>query len=314
MVSNEPVTVTPRPTASSTRTGPRCDATTARSCVSRAGSAPSSTAADKSGRHRSPPARAPARQPARLRPTDESPSMMSFTARRPAPSRSSLPGRRSRRPPGPAASKERAVGFGNLGSSKEPIKIDADKLDVFDKESRAVFAGNVVAVQGDSTMNARLMTVFYEQKRDQHGAKPAAAPAGRRAPTTARSRRSIARARSPSCRRPRSRPATTPPSTGSPTRSSSSATRPERRAERHRAASGSSTTSIPASPMSKRRPAAACRALFVPGSNARRRRRRGRAAGAAQSRSRRQRRRPTERARRGLRPRDCPLFSDRCAL
>lgn len=66
--------------------------------------------------------------------------------------------------------KERAVGFGNFGSSKEPIKIDADKLDVFDKEGRAVFSGNVVAVQGESTMNCSLMTVFYEQQnRGQNG-------------------------------------------------------------------------------------------------------------------------------------------------
>ena len=34
------------------------------------------------------------------------------------------------------------------GDSKEPIKIDADKLDVLDKENRAVFTGNVVAVPG----------------------------------------------------------------------------------------------------------------------------------------------------------------------
>ncbi len=73
------------------------------------------------------------------------------------------------------ASKERAVGFGNFGSSKEPIKIDANKLDVFDKEGRAVFTGDVVAVQGESTMKCTIMTVFYEQ-RDQNGgqATPAA--------------------------------------------------------------------------------------------------------------------------------------------
>lgn len=71
------------------------------------------------------------------------------------------------------ASKERAAGFGNFGSSKEPIKIDADKLDVYDKEGRAVFSGNVVAVQGDSTMNCTLMTVFYEQKKDEAGNKSA---------------------------------------------------------------------------------------------------------------------------------------------
>jgi lipopolysaccharide export system protein LptA len=67
------------------------------------------------------------------------------------------------------AEKERAAGFGNFGSSKEPIKIDADRLDVYDKEGRAVFTGSVVAVQGDSTMNCTLMTVFYEQNRDQSG-------------------------------------------------------------------------------------------------------------------------------------------------
>jgi lipopolysaccharide export system protein LptA len=77
------------------------------------------------------------------------------------------------------ASKERAVGFGNFGSSKEPIKIDANKLDVYDKEGRAVFSGDVVAVQGESTMKCTLMTVFYEQNRDQQGnAQPAAAAQG----------------------------------------------------------------------------------------------------------------------------------------
>lgn len=74
-----------------------------------------------------------------------------------------------------AQPRERAAGFGNFGASKEPIKIDADKLDVYDKEGRAVFSGNVVAVQGESTMNCTLMTVLYEQKRDgQAGAAPSA--------------------------------------------------------------------------------------------------------------------------------------------
>jgi lipopolysaccharide export system protein LptA len=59
----------------------------------------------------------------------------------------------------------RQSAFGELGSNKDPIKIDADRLDVFDKEGRAVFAGNVVAVQGDSTMKCSLLTVFYEAGR-----------------------------------------------------------------------------------------------------------------------------------------------------
>jgi len=77
-----------------------------------------------------------------------------------------------------AGGKDRnAAGFGNFGASKEPIKIDADKLDVFDKEGRAVFSGNVVAVQGESTMNCSLMTVYYEQRNQgQGGVTQAAAP------------------------------------------------------------------------------------------------------------------------------------------
>ncbi|MFC4175212.1 LptA/OstA family protein [Microvirga sp. GCM10011540] len=76
------------------------------------------------------------------------------------------------------AGKERAVGFGNFGASKEPIKIDADRLDVFDKEGRAVFTGNVVAVQGESTMNCSLMTVYYEQQNREGGGAATPGPQG----------------------------------------------------------------------------------------------------------------------------------------
>lgn len=76
--------------------------------------------------------------------------------------------------------------FGGMGGdSKEPIKIDADKLDVLDKENRAVFSGNVVAVQGETTVRCSKMTVFYEG-RGQAGLPGAAAPAPA-APTQAAS-------------------------------------------------------------------------------------------------------------------------------
>ncbi len=72
--------------------------------------------------------------------------------------------------------------FGGMGGdSKEPIKIDADKLDVLDKDNKAVFSGNVVAVQGETTVRCSVMTVFYEGRGQggQAGAaqRPAAAPA-----------------------------------------------------------------------------------------------------------------------------------------
>jgi len=69
------------------------------------------------------------------------------------------------------------------GDSKEPIKIDADKLDVLDKENKAVFTGNVVAVQGETTVRCTVMTVLYEGRNGGPGgagaarAAPAAAPA-----------------------------------------------------------------------------------------------------------------------------------------
>jgi lipopolysaccharide export system protein LptA len=91
---------------------------------------------------------------------------------------------------GPAApNKERSSAVGTLGSNKEPIKIDADRLDVFDKESRAVFEGNVVAVQGDSTMKCTTLVVYYEPRNQGQGsAKTSAgaqAPAGTQAAPSA---------------------------------------------------------------------------------------------------------------------------------
>jgi len=79
--------------------------------------------------------------------------------------------------PAPAAPRgeDAPPAVGPLGSNKEPIKIDADKLDVFDKESRAVFEGNVVAVQGDSTMKCTTLTVFYEPRNQAGDAKTASA-------------------------------------------------------------------------------------------------------------------------------------------
>ena len=66
------------------------------------------------------------------------------------------------------------------GDSKEPIKIDADKLDVLDKENKAIFTGNVVAVQGETTVRCTEMTVLYEGRGGGQGGAAtarAAAPA-----------------------------------------------------------------------------------------------------------------------------------------
>ncbi|KQT19439.1 organic solvent tolerance protein OstA [Methylobacterium sp. Leaf399] len=76
----------------------------------------------------------------------------------------------------PKKDKDRGGAVGALGGGKEPIKIDADRLDVFDRENKAVFAGNVVAVQGDSTIRCSTMTVRY--KRGKEKGEKAESPEG----------------------------------------------------------------------------------------------------------------------------------------
>lgn len=68
----------------------------------------------------------------------------------------------------PALAQKTAAPVGAFGGSgKEPIKIDADRLDVFDKENKAIFAGNVVAVQGDATIRCSALTVHYKRGKKE---------------------------------------------------------------------------------------------------------------------------------------------------
>jgi lipopolysaccharide export system protein LptA len=60
-----------------------------------------------------------------------------------------------------------------------PIEITSDKLDVFQNENKAIFTGNVIAVQGTTNMRSTEMTVFY---RDKGTAAPTPAPAPDAAP------------------------------------------------------------------------------------------------------------------------------------
>jgi lipopolysaccharide export system protein LptA len=53
------------------------------------------------------------------------------------------------------------------GSSKEPISIDADKLVYFDKEQKAVYSGNVIAIQGDSKLTCSTLTIFLAKNEAQ---------------------------------------------------------------------------------------------------------------------------------------------------
>ena len=57
------------------------------------------------------------------------------------------------------------------GNSREPIHIDAGKLEYFDKEQRLVYSGGVLAKQGEATLKAPTLTIFFT-KDEGKGAKP----------------------------------------------------------------------------------------------------------------------------------------------
>jgi len=61
-------------------------------------------------------------------------------------------------------------------SSREPFNISADKLDYFDKEQKAIYSGNVIAIQGDTRLKASTLTIFFDNKPGPAGA--AQAPTG----------------------------------------------------------------------------------------------------------------------------------------
>lgn len=52
-------------------------------------------------------------------------------------------------------------------NSNEPIEITADSLEVFRAENRAIFTGDVEAVQAEMKLNSDVMVVFYKQNDSQ---------------------------------------------------------------------------------------------------------------------------------------------------
>ena len=71
----------------------------------------------------------------------------------------------------PATKKTNAVLPG--GNSKQPINIEALKLDYFDKEQKLIYTGNVVAIQGESKLKASVLTIFLTPKNPDGAASTA---------------------------------------------------------------------------------------------------------------------------------------------
>lgn len=62
-----------------------------------------------------------------------------------------------------------------LGNDNQPIEITADQLEVVQPNRKAVFRGNVVAVQGNVSLRASTMTVYYRTANERSGAMGAIA-------------------------------------------------------------------------------------------------------------------------------------------
>lgn len=95
------------------------------------------------------------------------------------------------------------------GHSKEPVKIEADRLEVRETDQAAVFSGNVVVVQGKSTLRTTKLTIEYTEKAKAaaadggHGASDAAAAPGTppATPIAAQAKQGSASARLPTSSR-----------------------------------------------------------------------------------------------------------------
>lgn len=60
------------------------------------------------------------------------------------------------------------------GNAKDPVNIDAAKLDYFDKEQKLVYTGNVVATQGESKLQAGRLVIYLAPKNAKTSAKTSA--------------------------------------------------------------------------------------------------------------------------------------------
>ena len=72
-----------------------------------------------------------------------------------------------------AGRKQNANGANPFGASDQPVDVYAKRLDVFDDKKIAVFAGNVRAVQGETTLVTRELEIAYKnEEKPSDGRKP----------------------------------------------------------------------------------------------------------------------------------------------
>lgn len=62
------------------------------------------------------------------------------------------------------------------GNSKEPVNIEADRLEYYNKDQKAIYIGNVIVVQGETSMKCTKLTIFINRQDKKDPKQPKAAP------------------------------------------------------------------------------------------------------------------------------------------
>jgi len=65
--------------------------------------------------------------------------------------------------PSPSASPSADAGLFPGGNSKDPINIEADRLDYSDRDAKAIYSGSVVLIQGPTKLTCSVMTLFLDK-------------------------------------------------------------------------------------------------------------------------------------------------------
>ena len=70
------------------------------------------------------------------------------------------------------------------GNPKQPINIQATKLDYFDKEQKLIYTGSVVAVNGDSKLKCSVLVIYLPPKVEGQASTPSSTSQVRRMEAT----------------------------------------------------------------------------------------------------------------------------------
>jgi len=89
--------------------------------------------------------------------------------------------------PTPAASPSADPGLFPGGNSKEPISIEADRLNYSDKDAKAIYSGNVVLIQGPTKLTCSVMVLFLDKASPTPSPSATPTPAPTASPAAASS-------------------------------------------------------------------------------------------------------------------------------